>query len=102
VHGWEFRRPDGQLVRAKAGQILSGEKLVDSLDFKNSLLKRYPEALGGEMEGAGLFAAADRSKVEWIVVKAICDWGDGNKHKRYQPLTATAAVSLVKHVLSGD
>jgi nucleoside phosphorylase len=99
VHGWEFRRPDGSLVSAKAGQILSGEKLVDSVAFKQYLLEEYPEALGGEMEGAGLFAAADRTKVEWIIVKAICDWGDGNKQKKYQPLAAAAAVSLVEHVL---
>lgn len=99
VHGWNFRRPDGALVRAKAGKILSGEKLVDSVDFRDSLLEQYPEALGGEMEGAGLFAAAGRAKVEWIIVKAICDWGDGNKHKKYQPLAAAAAVSLVEHVL---
>ena len=99
VHGWEFRRPDGSLVSAKAGQVLSGEKLVDSLDFRDSLLEKYPEALGGEMEGAGLFAAAERAKVEWIIVKAICDWGNGNKHKKYQALAAAAAVSLVEHVL---
>lgn len=102
VHGWEFRRPDGSLVSAKAGQILSGEKLVDSLDYRDSLLEKYPEALGGEMEGAGLFAAADRAKVEWIIVKAICDWGDGNKHKKYQALAAAAAVSLVEHVLGEE
>jgi nucleoside phosphorylase len=99
VDGWEFRRPDGSSVSTKAGQILSGEKLVDSLNFKLGLLARYPEALGGEMEGAGLYAAAERAKVEWIIVKAICDWGDGNKHKQYQPLAAAAAVSLFEHVL---
>lgn len=102
VHGWGFRRPDSSLVRAKAGQILSGEKLVDSVNFRDSLLEEYPEALGGEMEGAGLFAAAGRAKVEWIIVKAICDWGDGNKHKKYQALAAAAAVSLVEHVLRAE
>ena len=102
VHAWEFRRPDGSIVRAKPGQILSGEKLVDSLNFRDSLLEKYPEGLGGEMEGAGLFAAADRAKVEWIIVKGICDWGDGNKHKKYQALAAAAAVSLVEHVLSEE
>lgn len=100
MHGWEFRRPDGTVAGAKPGQILSGEKLVDSMEFKQQLLKKYPEAIGGEMEGAGLYAAAERAKVEWIIVKAICDWGDGNKKKIYQNLAAAAAVSLVEHVLS--
>jgi hypothetical protein len=31
--------------------------------------------------------------------KATCDWADGKKHKKHQPLAA-AAVSLVHHVLS--
>jgi nucleoside phosphorylase len=54
------------------------------------------------MEGAGLWAAATVAKVEWILVKAICDWGDGTKHKRDQPLAAAAAVSLVHHVLADN
>jgi len=33
-------------------------------------------------------------------VKAICDWADGKKQKKHQPLAAAAAVSLVHHVLS--
>jgi nucleoside phosphorylase len=31
------------------------------------------------MEGIGLYAAAQNAKVDWILVKAICDWADGNK-----------------------
>src|SRR5580765_6618375 len=100
VHRWRFLRPDGSPVELTAGQILSGEKLVDSLNFKKRLLERYPEAIGGEMEGAGLYAAAERAKVEWIIVKGICDWADGNKDKQYQRFAAAAAVSLVEHVLN--
>ena len=102
VHGWEFRRPDNSIVEAKRGLILSGEKLVDSPAFKQRLLEKYPEAIGGEMEGAGLYSAAEREKVEWIIVKAICDWADGNKKKIYQNLAAAAAVSLVEHVLNEE
>jgi tetratricopeptide (TPR) repeat protein/nucleoside phosphorylase len=100
VHGWSFQRPDGSLVELRAGQILSGDKLVDSLNFKQRLLERYPEAIGGEMEGAGLYAAAERAKIEWIIVKGICDWADGNKDKQYQRFAAAAAISLVEHVLN--
>jgi tetratricopeptide (TPR) repeat protein/nucleoside phosphorylase len=100
VQRWRFQRPDGSPVELRAGQILSGEKLVDSSRFKKRLLERYPEAIGGEMEGAGLYAAAERAKVEWIIVKGICDWADGNKDKHYQRFAAAAAVSLVEHVLN--
>lgn len=60
----------------------------------------YPQAIGGEIEGVGLAAAAVRHGVPWIIVKAICDWADGEKHKKHQPLAAAAAVSLVHHVLT--
>jgi nucleoside phosphorylase len=82
------------------GRVLSGEKLVDNPEFRARLLKMKPDAIGGEMEGAGLCAAAARNGVEWILVKAICDWADGTKHKRYQKMAAGHAVSFVEHVLS--
>ncbi len=63
----------------KFGLVLSGAKLVDNQDFRDQLLKFETETIGGEMEGGGLYAAAQRKKVDWILVKAICDWGDGNK-----------------------
>jgi nucleoside phosphorylase len=97
---WHFKRPDGQPCALRHGQILSGDKLVDDLKFRTFLFDNFPEAIGGEMEGAGLAAAAGRLKVPWILVKAICDWGDGKKHGKHQPLAAAAAVSLVHHVLS--
>jgi nucleoside phosphorylase len=74
--------------------------LVDAEAFKASLLATYPQAIGGDMEGVGLAAAAVRQNVPWILVKAICDWADGNKHENHQALAAAAAVSLVHHVLS--
>jgi nucleoside phosphorylase len=52
------------------------------------------------MEGVGLAAAATRENLPWILVKAICDWADGKKHGKHQPLAAAAAVSLVHQVLS--
>ncbi len=81
------------------GLVLSGEKLVNDPGFKNSLLKEEPEAIGGEMEGAGLYAAAREAKVDWILVKAICDWADGYKSDDPQSLAAHNAAQFVLHVL---
>jgi nucleoside phosphorylase len=100
VPGWSFRRPDGSKCKREVGPMLSGEKLVDAAAFKAALLDRYPQAIGGDMEGVGLAAAAVRHGVPWILVKAICDWADGKKDKKHQPLAAAAAVSLVHYVLS--
>lgn len=97
---WSFMRPDGTRSVLRVGAVLSGEKLVDDPAFKADEIKRHPQAIGGEMEGAGLYAAASSSKTAWILVKAICDWADGMKHKKHQALAAAAAASLVEYVLS--
>lgn len=62
-------------ITVTTGLMLSGEKLVDSEIFLNKLLAAEPEAIGGEMEGAGLVAAAKRKRTDWIVIKGIVDWG---------------------------
>ena len=100
VHNWQFARPNGTYCSIRVGPILSGEKLVDDPGFKAKLFQQFPQAIGGEMEGAGLCAASGRVGTPWILVKSICDWGDGKKHKKHQPLAAAAATSLVHHVLS--
>jgi nucleoside phosphorylase len=100
VPQWSFRRPDGSKCKRQVGPILSGEKLVDAAAFKASLLHDHPQAIGGDMEGVGLAAAAVRHGVPWILVKAICDWGDGKKDEKHQALAAAAAASLVHHALS--
>jgi len=100
AYNWRFARPNGEVCKIHFGAILSGEKLVDNPEFKSELFAQYSQAIGGEMEGAGLCAATGRMGVPWILVKAISDWGDGKKHNKHQPLAAAAAASLVHYVLS--
>jgi hypothetical protein len=54
--------------------------MVDSVAFKEHLLEKYPEALGERWKVQD-YMRQPIGKVEWIIVKAICDWGDGNKQK---------------------
>jgi nucleoside phosphorylase len=95
AHDWRGAQPH-------FGLLLSGEKLIDNPAFLEQLRRLEPEAIGGEMEGAGLYAAAHDYGHDWIVVKAICDWGDGHKsaHKEAnQQLAALNAARFVFHVL---
>jgi nucleoside phosphorylase len=71
---------------------------VDSAGFKGYLTRIVPGAIGGEMESAGVFSAADRAKVEAIVVKGICDWGE-NKDKLVQEPAAENAFEFALRVL---
>lgn len=81
------------------GLILSGEKLVNDLSYRDSLLLAEPEAIGGEMEGTGVYVAARDSHVDWILVKAICDWADGNKDDKAQRQAARNSAQFVLHML---
>jgi nucleoside phosphorylase/tetratricopeptide (TPR) repeat protein len=81
------------------GLVLSGEKLIDNLDFRDSLLALESEAIGGEMEGAGLYASAHDRSVEWILVKGICDWADGKKYKNKKQRQEKAALAAAKFVI---
>jgi len=94
----------GQLPEVHIGPILSGAKLVDQLNYRNQLQSIAPDAIGGEMEGIGLYYAAidQKRKVHWILVKGISDWADGNKNTEKngrQQLAATNAARFTYHVL---
>jgi nucleoside phosphorylase len=84
------------------GPILSSSRLIDHAGTRNELSRHFPEAIGGEMEGHGLCDVCSRQKVDWILVKAISDWADGNKDENkadYQRLAADNAARLVLSVI---
>ena len=96
---WKYQRGTEQVL-VHSSLVLSGAKLVDSVEFRNALLAANPTAVGGEMESAGAYAAAHRLSVEVILVKAICDWADGLKNDRGHQFAARTSVALAHHVLS--
>ncbi len=102
IKDWSFKLPDGNDAKTIPGHILSGESLVDNLAFKKELIKKYPNAKGGEMEGAGVFAASSIYNKEWIIVKGICDYGEnkGENKEAFQKLAIESATSLCLHAFS--
>lgn len=94
---------DESKAKVRFGVILSGEKLIDDADYRDQLKQFESEAVGGEMEGTGLYVASHDKKVDWILVKAICDWADGNKNNpdkdKHQQTAAHNAASFVLHAL---
>ena len=88
-----FNQMSWKGAKAKTGLILTGDKLVDNIDYRNQLLQFEKEAIGGEMEGAGVYVSSEENKVDWIVIKAICDWADGKKALNKEERQATAAAN---------
>lgn len=100
---WKYILENGELARKYIGTVLSGEKLLDDKEYRDKLHDSFPEAIGGEMEGAGLASVAMSNNLyEWIIVKGICDWGydKQNKNKdKYQEIAMQSALSLCEAVL---
>ena len=89
------------------GTILSGEKLVDNIDYRNSLIKlSNDKIIGGEMESCGVAHAATRFGLsKWIIVKSICDFGDGNKSKnkdKNQDLASSCAIDYCYKIFNSE
>ncbi|MDM8542181.1 TIR domain-containing protein [Desulfococcaceae bacterium HSG9] len=80
--------------------IVSGEALIDNDDFKQQILNAFPEAVGGEMEAMGIYASCESLKKDWIIIKAVCDYADGQKDdnkEEYQKQAAQNAATFVFH-----
>jgi nucleoside phosphorylase len=89
-------------LTVKEGLLLNGDKLVANSDYRAKLLSFEPKAIGVLLEGVGTYAAAHRAGKEWIAVKAICDFTDGDKGRNVaarQRRAADTAAQAVLHVL---
>ena len=96
ILSWENIGTDGEKKKLIIGDYISGEQLVDNADVRNKLRLESPEAKAGEMEGNGLVASCEAIRKPWILVKAICDFADGNKGKEKDKKQLMAAASAVR------
>ena len=86
------------------GALLSGDDLIDNEEHRDWLIDEAAggRAVGGEMELAGVFYAAEINKARWIAAKGICDWAaakssrgkDGRQRK-----AARMAAGFVRHAV---
>jgi nucleoside phosphorylase len=81
------------------GLILSANTLVNSSTLGKKLRSIEPDAIGGEMEGAGVYCVGAKQKVDWIVVKGISDWGH-HKTDESQARAARNSANYIIHVIS--
>ena len=80
--------------------MLSGTPLIASREYRDKVIACLsPEAKGIEMEGIGVIKginiAKKKDQIEFIIVKAGCDFADESKSKEWQPVAAMAAADFV-------
>ncbi|CAB3982249.1 5 -methylthioadenosine S-adenosylhomocysteine nucleosidase [Paramuricea clavata] len=100
AHGWKPPLEDPTSLDVEVHHdavMLSGSDLVNNHERRQQLLNSFPDALGLETEGAGLYAVAYDLGVEWAVIKAVSDFADGSKEKTklWQPFASAMAASVV-------
>ncbi len=84
-------------VKVHTGLVITADVLVNRKNFREDLQKRFPDAIGGEMEGCG-FLANSNNNGHWILVKAICDFAY-NKGDEFQGDAAMNAIEYVDFVI---
>ncbi|XP_074615959.1 death domain-containing ATP nucleosidase-like [Acropora palmata] len=104
-HGWKppLKNPNDLEVEVhEDGLLLSGPEVISSDKRRMELIKRYPDAIGVEMEGEGLYAAAHDLGIEWVVIKGVSDYAGDNKSAsdHWRTFSSLMAASLVAHILS--
>lgn len=104
-----WKNNDSLRPKIHMGTIASGEKIIDSENEKKKLLEHLGNKtyiIGGEMEATGLVAACSNNNIyEWLVVKGISDWGDGNKVKNKdenQKIAINNTVSYCEYIFGKD
>ncbi|MBP7260533.1 MAG: hypothetical protein KBB37_04535 [Bacteroidia bacterium] len=103
IRDWKFPVSHNQFAKLYVGPILSGEKLIDNISFRNDLIRAFPNAIGGEMESVGVYGAANEKKIDWLIIKSICDFADGEKgkfKKEFQSIAIKSAISFTERVLN--
>jgi len=74
-----------------AGMMLSGSSVIDSVSQVEVIRKRFPSAIGIEMEAHAIYCAVDAgigAKPSALVIKGIADHGQGKKNKAAQKLAS--------------
>ena len=102
---WNEKNLYDELTGMEICDMLSGEKLVNNLDYRRQLKEQFPTSRGGEMEGAGVASACVNKNIPWILMKSVCDFGDGHKqeHKHArQACAASLAAEACLRVLSKE
>jgi nucleoside phosphorylase len=96
-------RPDGTKnhPRVEVGVIASGDKVISDSIERDKIAAANRKIMAIEMEGYGVIAAAWQSfeQVRCLVIRALCDYADGDKNDQWHVYSAAVAAGYARHFL---
>jgi nucleoside phosphorylase len=88
------RRPDNERVQVWYGKLASGDDLRENPQQRRQLKERY------DIKGFETGAASVMDVFEKVgVIRGVCDYGDGQQTREWQPYAAATAAAYAKAVL---
>ena len=87
---FKFQVTDKRHCKVYSGKMASLPFLIDEEAMQEAIKACVSEAIGGEMEGGQLLKFHPKKGV--IIIKGVVDYGDGEKSKEFQFISAKAAV----------
>lgn len=85
-------------AKFKVGSVISCNNLFGDSTIRDQVHQAHLSGIGGEMEGGELLRLQrDNSRVTVIIIKAVADFADGNKDKRWQFTGAMAAFHYLEY-----
>ena len=104
LYQWDFQcTRQGRKSKCISGLIASGPYLLDSKLWVDKIALTNAEARGYEMEGHILQEIAEEKKdkkLDFVIIKGVCDFANGTKSKEWQYTAAKAAASYTKQRLN--
>jgi nucleoside phosphorylase len=86
-------RNESERTQVWYGNIGSGNSMMKNSEQRDTLRDKY-NLIGLEMEAAGIM-----NNLPTGVIRGVCDYGDGQKNKDWQPYAAAVAAVYAKGVL---
>lgn len=83
----------------KTGTMISSEKLYSSTEKRDEIIKKYPNIIGGEMEGFGCIPNFEKNFIPWLILKAVSDFGDNDYNMDMQDEMAQNAVNQIASII---
>ncbi|KAL0938104.1 nacht and ankyrin domain protein [Colletotrichum truncatum] len=91
--GHELEASVAQDLQMFVGRVGSGDTVMKSGLDRDRIAEDH-DLIAFEMEGAGVW-----DQIPCIIVKAICDYADSHKNKKWQAFAAATAASAMKALL---
>lgn len=99
---WKSGNKSKYLLQAKLGPMASGSYVISSDSVLQEIKTHQRKLLGVEMEGYGLYYAAENSPNQYtkpIMIKSVSDFGDSIKNDGYQEYAAYTSSQFIYHFI---